>query len=315
MFPLFGRMVAMGMHTLALNESEVSEFNNVEFIPIAEYAIHPRYDDSTVDYDFAMIRLQSVPKLYGNEVVELDSPSDDLELALGSELVVFGFGTTQGDQWSAPKVMQEVTLDYMSNIECTELYEDLYPGGITSSMLCAARAGKDSCQGDSGGPIIDKVTQKQVGIVSWGEGCADPTYPGVYSRVSEAYDDFIHPYIEKWKYRLNCIDDPFYDSYGDGCLEYIQNGWCGELAKEWANAGVTANEACCACGGGRDEKMPSSAPSISSNPSDSLKPSGNPSLSLKPSSSSKASKRGGGYSFEGSHIAGLSMPLSLSMSF
>jgi hypothetical protein len=109
----------------------------------------------------------------------------------------------------------------------------------------------------------------------------------VYARVSEAYDDFIHPYIEKWKYRLNCIDDPFYDSYGDGCLEYIQNGWCGELAKEWANAGVTANEACCACGGGRDEKMPSSAPSISFNPSDSLKPSGNPSFSLKPSSSPK----------------------------
>ena len=138
-------MVAMGMHTLALNESEVSEFNNVELIPIAEYAIHPRYDDSTVDYDFAMIRLQSVPKLYGNEVVELDSPNDDLELASGSELVVFGFGTTQGDQWSAPKVMQEVTLDYMSNIECTELYEDLYPGGITSSMLCAGGEGVGAC--------------------------------------------------------------------------------------------------------------------------------------------------------------------------
>jgi hypothetical protein len=46
---------------------------------------------------------------------------------------------------------------------------------------------------------------------------------------------------------------------------------CGESAEEYANAGVTANEACCACGGGTNEKRPSSAPSISSSPSDSSK--------------------------------------------
>ena len=38
-------------------------------------------------------------------------------------------------------------------------------------MICAGKAGKDSCQGDSGGPMVDSEG-KQVGIVSWGYGCA-----------------------------------------------------------------------------------------------------------------------------------------------
>lgn len=51
-------------------------------------------------------------------------------------------------------------------------------------MLCAGytSGGKDACQGDSGGPLVSGSTQ--VGIVSWGRGCAAANYPGVYASVA-----------------------------------------------------------------------------------------------------------------------------------
>lgn len=41
-------------------------------------------------------------------------------------------------------------------------------------------------QGDSGGPRVCKLNQTrlQIGIVSWGRGCSQPLYPGVYANVS-----------------------------------------------------------------------------------------------------------------------------------
>lgn len=52
-------------------------------------------------------------------------------------------------------------------------------------MWCAglAAGGKDSCSGDSGGPIIDATTGVLEGTVSWGQGCAEAGYAGVYARV------------------------------------------------------------------------------------------------------------------------------------
>lgn len=68
-----------------------------------------------------------------------------------------------------------------------------YRGRTTADMLCAGAPGKDTCQGDSGGPLILTFGEPVlVGIVSWGDGCADPSRPGVYVRIdAEHYLDWI----------------------------------------------------------------------------------------------------------------------------
>ena len=58
-------------------------------------------------------------------------------------------------------------------------------GNLSMGMLCAGymlTGGVDACQGDSGGPLV--CNGVLVGIVSFGQGCAQPGYPGVYTNVS-----------------------------------------------------------------------------------------------------------------------------------
>ena len=58
-------------------------------------------------------------------------------------------------------------------------------------MFCAgvSAGGKDACQGDSGGPV--KYNNQLVGATSWGYGCAQANYPGVYADVAYYRSSFI----------------------------------------------------------------------------------------------------------------------------
>lgn len=104
--------------------------------------------------------------------------------------IVTGWGaTSENGQISVN--LQEVTVPIMSNVDCKKT--GYGQSRITDNMMCAGfpEGKKDSCQGDSGGPmhVIDSEMKLEsvhqiAGIVSWGEGCAKPNYPGVYTRVN-----------------------------------------------------------------------------------------------------------------------------------
>ena len=80
----------------------------------------------------------------------------------------------------------------------------------------------------------------------------------VYSRVSVGYD-FFQSKISEWGSTADsppvtypgCTDKgAWYDSYGDNCLWYATGTNCARYGNLYANAGLTAKTACCACGGG-----------------------------------------------------------------
>jgi len=96
----------------------------------------------------------------------------------------------QGDNYK-PGILRSVEVEIFGRDACHKFYG---PSNITSRMICAGvpGGGKDSCQGDSGGALVLKKSRKQVGIVSWGEGCAQSDYPGVYANVADkGIQDFI----------------------------------------------------------------------------------------------------------------------------
>eukprot|EP00547_Thalassionema_nitzschioides_P010488 CAMPEP_0194225818 /NCGR_PEP_ID=MMETSP0156-20130528/40440_1 /TAXON_ID=33649 /ORGANISM="Thalassionema nitzschioides, Strain L26-B" /LENGTH=282 /DNA_ID=CAMNT_0038957921 /DNA_START=32 /DNA_END=876 /DNA_ORIENTATION=+ len=185
---------------------------------------------------------------------------------------VYGFGTTTvNGQPEFPNILQMAQVDAISNEQCQKQYSK--PRFIPEVMLCAARLETDSCQGDSGGPLLyeeqadngDMTTAVQVGIVSWGTSCANPLFPGVYTRVS-AYADWIHKGICQLSSTSNkpwychCDDEPksWHDKDGDTCEWYAQGNHCEAHGSQSGLmfSGKTANQACCACGGGTYAILP-----------------------------------------------------------
>jgi trypsin len=105
---------------------------------------------------------------------------------LNVDVTVVGWGLTDGgNEGSLSSVLQETQLQTISNSECSMSSNPSFPwtnyaGLIFDDMLCAYSFGTDSCQGDSGGPLIMTTSDGdlQIGIVSWGFGCAQQYFPG-----------------------------------------------------------------------------------------------------------------------------------------
>lgn len=151
-------------------------------ISVKQLIVHPGYDDNTFDNDIALIQLS------GNSsapVVALPNTSQSSLYNAGLQATVAGWGIYDKVNQTSADVLRKAVLDIISNTSCNS--STSYNGDITSNMLCAGKAdgSKDACQGDSGGPLIsyENGNPVQIGVVSWGDDCAVPDLPGVYTRL------------------------------------------------------------------------------------------------------------------------------------
>ncbi|MGO8072745.1 trypsin-like serine protease [Rhizobium leguminosarum] len=167
-------------------------------LAVDEVIIHEDFDRKVFANDIALIKLSEPAK---SKPAILASASDDAVEAAGHPAVVTGWGYTKADHgWDdkyLPTELQEVELPIVPREDCRAAYRDssMRMNPIDERNVCAgyAEGGKDACQGDSGGPLVAQRPDKrwiQLGIVSWGAGCAEAEHYGVYTRVA-AFRDWI----------------------------------------------------------------------------------------------------------------------------
>jgi len=146
---------------------------------------HPNYDGWSLDNDYALLHLTEPSSFEPIKLITDESHDND-----GTWTTTMGWGTTSYGGWSSD-VLLEVGVPVDDG--CGYIGSE-----ITDNMICAGDedGGEDSCQGDSGGPLIVEWNGEYelIGIVSWGSGCANAGYPGVYSRI-ETRKDWFFSYI------------------------------------------------------------------------------------------------------------------------
>ncbi|KAI7803509.1 trypsin II-P29-like [Triplophysa rosa] len=156
---------------------------------------HPSYDESTENNDIALLELSS-PVEFTNYIWPICLAATGSTFGAGTKSWITGWGLLIANSNQLPDILQEVEIPIVSDTDCKNAYKGA--SVVTDNMICAGllnQGGKDSCQGDSGGPLVSKKDAQwvQSGIVSWGQGCADPGFPGVYAKVSR-YQDWITSY-------------------------------------------------------------------------------------------------------------------------
>ncbi|XP_077869432.1 prostasin-like, partial [Saccoglossus kowalevskii] len=181
--------VRLGRHTLSGDTSFDSEAIEVD---VAEVIVHPQYSNQVeLNNDIAILVLAEdvIPSNkinYACMDIEHETHFDQHSYCFISG---WGYTLSNGKQ---SEILQEAMVPLISQELCNA--PSSYDGLLTENMMCAGYlgGGVDACQGDSGGPLvcIDKGDDGLgywylTGITSFGNGCANAGFPGVYTKISQ----------------------------------------------------------------------------------------------------------------------------------
>ncbi|MFJ1554950.1 S1 family peptidase [Streptomyces mirabilis] len=144
---------------------------------VSKIWINPDYTDATNGDDVAVLTLSTSMSYTPASYV---ASTDTSVYATGATARIIGWGTTS-ESGSSSNQLRTATVPIVSNSSCAGSYGSEF---VASDMVCAGytNGGTDTCQGDSGGPLL--IGGVLAGITSWGNGCAEAGYPGVYTRLT-----------------------------------------------------------------------------------------------------------------------------------
>jgi secreted trypsin-like serine protease len=160
--------------------------NLLDIFRIKQIYIHPKFNRENLKHDIAIIETTSTPDSIKYQPIRL--PCNHLVnicYIIGSSVKVIGYG----------KADKKGEKEYVENMKEVDLkIKTIHDTKYNSKLLCSdvflagdERDGiiLDSCTGDSGGPCMKKIKDYWVlvGIVSWGSGCGEAKFPGVYTKV------------------------------------------------------------------------------------------------------------------------------------
>lgn len=191
-------LLAASSFKVATQVTDLDDEDSANEIAVKSIVVHPFYDAEDLNggsaHDIALIEL-AVPSI----TPTMAFYNGDPESAVGSIVTVVGWGATSyevGQQPTFPTILNQLNIPLVSRQVCNE--PQSYNGLLGAGQICAgyAAGGVDACVGDSGGPLmfLQNGGYRQIGVVSFGRGCAEENQYGVYTSVP-FYAGWINQYI------------------------------------------------------------------------------------------------------------------------
>lgn len=169
---------------------------------IRKVILHDHFNSNTYQNDLALIRLDRLVHRSDNiQMLCLPRLTSHVYPPVDSIVIAIGWGHTVDPLMDpnsvTPTHLQQTILPVLPIVNNRCFEQEI---SSSDEQFCAGYANglSDTCQADSGSPLMYFNVQEHhwelVGIVSYGIGCGQEMYPGVYTRIS-AYLDWIHDHL------------------------------------------------------------------------------------------------------------------------